>query len=101
MDTAPAIATQIEMKVIDLETFTIQKKSLSGHIGYTPSDKAFYLYLDVSGLLYWISYYHDLVGDIQATILRDFCSSLSEWNHHLLLREGKLWNFPYLPKMTV
>ena len=52
MDTAPAIATQIEMKVIDLETFTIQKKSLSGHIGYTPSDKAFYLYLDVSGLLY-------------------------------------------------
>ena len=49
MDIAPAIANQIEMKVIDLETFTIQKKSLCGHIGYTPSHEAFYLYLDVSG----------------------------------------------------
>ena len=49
MDNSPAIATQIEMKIIDLETFTIQKQSLMGHVGFTPSEKAFYLYLDVSG----------------------------------------------------
>ena len=50
MDNSPAIANQIEMKIIDLETFTIKKQSLMGHVGFTPSEKAFYLYLDVSGL---------------------------------------------------
>ena len=50
MDNSPAIASQIEMKIIDLETFTIQKQSLMGHVGFTTSEKAFYLYLDVSGL---------------------------------------------------
>ena len=49
MDTAPAIASQIEMKIIELETFTIKNQSLMGHVGFTPSEKAFYLYLDVSG----------------------------------------------------
>ena len=48
MDTPPAIASQIEMKIIDLETFTITDQSLMGHLGFTPSEKAFYLYLDVS-----------------------------------------------------
>jgi len=48
MDNSPAIANQIEMKIIDLETFTIKKQSLMGHVGFTPSEKAFYLYLDVS-----------------------------------------------------
>ena len=50
MDTPPAIASQIEMKIIDLETFTITDQSLMGHLGFTPSEKAYYLYLDVSGL---------------------------------------------------
>jgi len=48
MDDSPPIANQIHMKVIDLETFTIQKQSLMGHVGFTPSEKALYLYLDVS-----------------------------------------------------
>ena len=48
MDTPPAIASQIEMKIIDLETFTITDQSLMGHLGFTPSEKALYLYLDVS-----------------------------------------------------
>ena len=50
MDNYPAIARQIEMKIIDLETFTIQEQSLMGHVGFTSSEKAFYLYVDVSGL---------------------------------------------------
>ena len=29
-------------------TLTVIGKSLSGHVGYTPSEKAFYLYVDVS-----------------------------------------------------
>ena len=50
MDDCPEIANQIEMRIIDVETFTIKKQSLMGHVGFTPSEKAFYLYLDVSGL---------------------------------------------------
>jgi hypothetical protein len=52
-DQPPAIASQIELKVVDLSTFTISSTSLLGHRGFTPSEKAFYLYLDVS---------HNLVG---------------------------------------
>ena len=35
-------------QVVDLLTLTVIGKSLSGHVGYTPSEKAFYLYVDVS-----------------------------------------------------
>lgn len=49
MDNPPPISNQIELKVIDLKTLTLNNEaSLHGHIGYTSSDKAFYLYLSVS-----------------------------------------------------
>jgi len=48
MENSPAIANQIEIKIIDLKTFTIQKQGLMGHVGFTPIEKAFNLYLDVT-----------------------------------------------------
>lgn len=48
LEDPPCISNQIEMKVIDLETFSLKGRSLMGHLGYTPSENAFYLYLDIS-----------------------------------------------------
>ena len=48
MDNPPCISNQIEMRVIDLETFQVKPQPLRGHVGVTPSEEAFYLYLDVS-----------------------------------------------------
>ena len=43
----PPISTQIELRIICLATLTLLPTSLLGHRGYTASDSAFYLYLDV------------------------------------------------------
>ena len=44
----PPIASQIELQTVDLLTLSKVGKPLYGHLGYTPSEKAFYLYADVS-----------------------------------------------------
>ena len=48
MENAPCISSQIELRVIDLQTFTVRPETYLGHRGFTPSENAFYLYLDVS-----------------------------------------------------
>jgi len=48
LDYPPCISSQIEMKVIDLETLEVRPGALVGHVGFTPSEHAFYLYGDVS-----------------------------------------------------
>lgn len=45
---APPISSQIELQIVDLLTLTRIGKPLFGHRGFTPSEKAFYLYVDVS-----------------------------------------------------
>lgn len=47
----PCISNQIEIKVINLETIELTDTVYRGHIGYTPTEEAFYMYLDVSELL--------------------------------------------------
>lgn len=44
----PPISNQIELQVIDLATLEKTGRPLTGHHGFTPSEKAFYLYVDVS-----------------------------------------------------
>ena len=71
----PCIATQIELKTICLATLSILPISYRGHQGFTASDSAFYLYLDVSASLIgsgsedkfgyvWDRYYGCLVGKL-------------------------------------
>ena len=47
MHEPPPISTQIELKIICLATLTLTPTTLLGHQGYTASDSAFYLYLDI------------------------------------------------------
>jgi hypothetical protein len=48
VDQPPPISSQIELQVVDLISLTRVGKPLTGHQGFTPSEKAFYLYADVS-----------------------------------------------------
>jgi hypothetical protein len=47
-DQPPPISSQIELQTVDLLTLTRVGHPLVGHRGFTPSEKAFYLYADVS-----------------------------------------------------
>jgi len=45
---SPAIACEIEMRVIDLKTLTVLDAIHIGHKGFTDSQEAFYIYINVS-----------------------------------------------------
>jgi len=45
---SPAIANEIEMRVVDLETLTLLDIVYMGHKGFTDSQEAFYIYINVS-----------------------------------------------------
>lgn len=72
----PCIATKIELKTICLSTLTIiPNKTYIGHQGFTASDGAFYLYLDISKTFVasgsedhfgyvWDRYYGCIVGKL-------------------------------------
>jgi len=47
-DTIPPISNQVEVRIIELDNFTVLKKVYMGHIGLTPAHRAFYLYLSVT-----------------------------------------------------
>lgn len=47
-DQPPPISSQIELRVVDLRTLTLTDAVMLGHRGFTPTENAFYLYLDVS-----------------------------------------------------
>ena len=77
VDQPPPISSQIELQVVDLISLTRVGKPLTGHRGFTPSEKAFYLYADVSdsfvgsgsedgrGCL-WDRHYRSLVRDFKS-----------------------------------
>lgn len=48
MEQPPPISNQVELKVVDLKTLTMMDTTLVGHKGFTSSEGAFYLYIDVS-----------------------------------------------------
>ena len=75
MHEPPPISRQIELKIICLATLTLLPTTLLGHQGYTASDSAFYLYLDVGPSLIgsgsedkfgyiWDKYYGCLVAKL-------------------------------------
>jgi F-box/WD-40 domain protein 5 len=45
---SPAIASEIELRVVDLQTLMLQDIVFTGHRGFTDSMGAFYIYIDVS-----------------------------------------------------
>ena len=51
LDLPPPIATEIEMRVLDLQTFTFLDICFTGHKGFTDSLGAFYIYLDTCDTL--------------------------------------------------
>jgi len=44
----PAIAQEIELRVVDLQTLTLRDSVFSGHRAFTFSSDAFYIYIDIS-----------------------------------------------------
>ncbi|XP_023329717.1 F-box/WD repeat-containing protein 5 [Eurytemora carolleeae] len=73
---SPAIASEIELRVVDLENLTLMNTVYSGHKGFTDSMGAFYIYIDVSKdfvgsgsedelLFYWSRYYGCLVSELE------------------------------------
>lgn len=75
MNEPPCISTQIELKTICLATLSLLPITYRGHQGFTASDSAFYLYLDISASLIgsgsedkfgyiWDRYYGCLVGKL-------------------------------------
>jgi len=48
---APPIANDIEMRVIHLSDLRVEDRVMRGHVGYTDSKEAFYIYLDVGDKL--------------------------------------------------
>ena len=86
-DEPPPIASEIEMRVIDLADLTCRDEMLTGHVGYTDSDSAFYIYLDVGDRLVasgsedgvgriWDRHYRCLV----AKALHDKCVNSAVFN---------------------
>lgn len=73
---SPPIASEIEMRVVDLQTLQLTQDIYTGHRGFTDSMDAFYIYIDLSSSLVcsgsedsigrlWDRYYGCKVGELQ------------------------------------
>ena len=48
-ESPPPIAREIEVKVVEMNGFTVLRHVFVGHHGLTPTERAFYLYLNATG----------------------------------------------------